>query len=222
VTSIRRKANGISLVEVLVSVAIIAALVALVLPPVIRSKDRARATDDLHRLRQLGQAGAIYQEETGQVPFACAQVVQAGLAPSALCEGTADPVPRGTGAACDRFVLEEERFPYPGFRVTFVGLANVRIWPGSATWKLWSEKHFQKLEASEGFGWLVDNQRQTDGPGFAGWSNPEECFFGGPYRRLLTDGAVVRRSKRWFVVKGGQQYDRATWFADIDLAELIE
>lgn len=212
--------RGVTLLELVVSCGILVALAAFLLPALSRAKDKALAADDLNRLRQLGQAGAIYQEQTGSIPFACAQVVMAGLAPPLLCEGTADPVPQGTGAACDYFVLEEERFPDPGFRVTFVGLANVRVWPGSATWELWSKSYFEKLQASDGFGWLVDNQRQPKGPGTQGWSHPENCFFGGPYRRLLTDGAVVTRSKRWFIVKGQESYERATWFADIELADL--
>lgn len=219
---IRRTAAGLTLVEVLISLGIVAVLAGIALTVAARAKDRGKAADDVSRLRQLGQAAALYEEQHGSLPFACAQVVQAGYAPGGLCEGTADPVSRGTAAACDRFSPVDDVFPDPGFRVTYVGLANVRIWPGAATWKLWSEKYYRKLEAAPGFGWLVDNQRQQDGPGFAGWSNPEDCFFGGPYRRLLADGAVVVRTKRWHKVKGQDLYDRATWFADIELEDLME
>lgn len=213
-------ADGISLVEVLIMCGIVLVLAAIVLPIISRSKDRALAADDLGRLRQLGQAGAMYQELQGTLPFACAQLVQSGYVPAKLCQGTTDHTPKGIGAACDRMSPVDDAYPDPGFRVTFVGLANVRVWPGAASWKTWAEGSYNQLRDSPGFGWLVDNLRQSKANGFAGWSHPEDCFFGGPYRRLLADSAVVVRQKRWYDVKGKLLYDRRTWFADIELAEL--
>lgn len=112
-----RQASGFTVVEILVSVVIALVIAALVLVPLTKAKDRGLATDDLARLRHLGQAAAIYEEQHETLPFACAQLAQAGLAPSLLCAGTADPVPQGTGAARDHFALKESDFPTPGSKL---------------------------------------------------------------------------------------------------------
>jgi hypothetical protein len=62
----------------------------------------------------------------------------------------------------------------------------------------------------------VDNEWETKGAGSLAANDPETCYYAGPYRRLLADGAVVRRKRRWVDAGGGPLYFREAWFTDAE------
>jgi prepilin-type N-terminal cleavage/methylation domain-containing protein len=65
---VRRTQRGFTLVEVLVSVALVALLAAILYPVFAASRERARQSVCLSNLRRLGQALTMYHQDCGSYP----------------------------------------------------------------------------------------------------------------------------------------------------------
>lgn len=66
----KREAGGFSLIELLMCIAIMAVLVALLMPAIKSAKDRTKSVRCLNNLRQIGQGMLMYAADRGSFPYA--------------------------------------------------------------------------------------------------------------------------------------------------------
>lgn len=175
------KRRGFSLIEILVVIGILALLMGFVLPVVVQAKNGGKRVDSLSAMRQLGQAAAMYSEQTGAYPRRTRDLVEMNLVPVELCSSKQDPTPHGLANAMlwDAGRSEAEvRSKLAPYRDSFVGLGLYRMR---------EEILRDYIFDSPGGGWLLDfseTQRSEV-------MNP--MTWDGRYRRLQFDGAVVTR-----------------------------
>lgn len=100
--------RAFTLLEALITIFIIALLAAILFPVLVSSKQAAVKTDDLAKLRQLGQAAAMYEDRYGEFPVTTNQVVAAGLVPIELCASSRDT--SMNGIANDLAKYNQRRF----------------------------------------------------------------------------------------------------------------
>ncbi len=67
----RRISRAFTLIEVLVVIAVIGLLIALLMPAVLATQERARQTQCLSRLKQMGLGMGMYEEQHGVFPAGC-------------------------------------------------------------------------------------------------------------------------------------------------------
>jgi prepilin-type N-terminal cleavage/methylation domain-containing protein len=197
--------RGFTLIEVLVVIGILLLLMALVLPAVTRAKQGVKAANDISNLRQLGQAAAIYQDQTGQLPLGAAVLVEAKLVPSLICAAMNDSSARGIAnlfAEHHAAVAPEYRAVVTPYKNSFLGLRELMT-P--------KDKLDEQFEGGSAQGWLVDLSEAVP-------SEPYGLWWSGNYRRLLNDGAVQRKHTVTTAVKVDGQVQPAhliiTLFAD--------
>jgi prepilin-type N-terminal cleavage/methylation domain-containing protein len=179
--------KGFSLIETLVVISIISILSGILLPVIVNSKTSARKTDDLTKLRQMGQAAAIYESTYGDYPLSSSQLTASGMIPKELCASMNDQSP--SGIANDLAAYNIKRFgaflnvPQTNYKSSFVGLAEFGI----------SKKGLDELvQTGPSGGWLIDAtlSERSEFPSPSQWK--------GTYRRLTLDGAVIVKPHRDF------------------------
>ena len=102
------KNKGFTLVELLVSIAIILIIAGIVLPSIIRGKRSAITAEDISQLRQIGQAAEIYRTDyDDQHPLAVSPIVETGILSESILTSKADPYQQGFANA----YLEKRQSP---------------------------------------------------------------------------------------------------------------
>lgn len=191
--------TGLSLVELLVVVGIIALLAAIVLASMAESKRAAKSAVGISQLRQLGQAAAIYAEDRGGWPTSAKYLVESGAVPKELLDNPNDSTDVGLGNKALLAGYENGGRPNPTPYKNSYG--------GFLEWEI-SRIVQSKIEEQQG-GWLVDlsSSKRT---GF-----PESLLFSeGSYRRLRFDTAVVVRQHISIAQDGGTMRMPAMLFLD--------
>jgi prepilin-type N-terminal cleavage/methylation domain-containing protein len=108
-SSRRFRKRGFSLLEVLVVVGVIALLVSILLPSLVRARDRARGTQCLGNLNQQGVAGFMYAYERGGALPAAANFRNASpIDPTP----TFSRIPRNTARILERMVSRASNIYY--------------------------------------------------------------------------------------------------------------
>ncbi|MEZ0325289.1 MAG: type II secretion system protein [Fimbriimonas sp.] len=185
---------GFSLVETLVVISVISVISGIMLPVLVNSKKSAHKTDNLSKLRQLGQAGAMYESQYGEFPISTQQLVNSGMVPSTLCTSVTDTTKTGIANELAVFTNPKLRtgakIPVTDYKSSFVGLAEFGL---SA--KVMDEYILTGPNA----GWLIDatDSERTEWPTPTQWK--------GTYRRLTTEGAVIVRKHQDMECYDGEQ-----------------
>lgn len=176
---------GYTLVEVLVVIAVIGVITAIVLPALLASKAKAKAkaTDDLSRLRQMGTAGALYHDEHGAWPLRADDLVASGRISKDFCMLASDPTPEGLGNVVAR--AYEAPPVNPGLRLR-VPYRNSMVGPGE--FSIGRDFMHRWVENEASGGWLVDFTRLKP-------DAFDQFLYGtGTYRRLRFDTSVTTHS----------------------------
>ncbi len=174
--------GGFSLVETLVVISVISVISGIMLPVLVNSKKSAHRTDDISKLRQLGQAGAMYETQYGEFPLSTLQLVAANMVPVELCTSTMDTTAKGIGNELATFTNPKlpasYRIPEAPYKNSFVGLGE---------FGLHAKTMDDYVMTGPNAGWLVDasESQRTEWPTPTQWK--------GTYRRLTIEGAVIVR-----------------------------
>jgi prepilin-type N-terminal cleavage/methylation domain-containing protein len=179
----RMKARGFTLVELLVSLAIIAALAGLTFGATVLAKRNAHLSSNAVRLRQIGVALELYAQDHGAMPLRSLQVIADSgyLKDDRLFISPLETYPEGYANYLDKCLGVGQ--PNGGPRVQS-DVHPFRHWPDSVS--------------------LYENMKQwNDAPGLAvdfsiGQKTRYGCFyeFGGKYHRLQGDLSVVVRERQ--------------------------
>jgi hypothetical protein len=190
---------------------VIVVLAGIVLPLLTQSKWSARGSDDVSRLRQIGQAAELYSAQWERAVRSTFELVESNALDRTLLSGKQDRTDIGWSNVAMKFVLDtlgESRadkalYPRP-YRMSYVGVRDVMV----------DSERLQRAEPGT-VGWLVDF-----GPTAPALSQEDQAQHimrrKGSYRRLLNDTAVVVRkiySIRARVPKvGWSQCKNYAWF----------
>jgi len=170
-----------TLAETMAVIAIVAILLAILVPVLGSARRRAYATDDLSRLRQLGQAAALYHDQTERWPRGVPDLDDARLVPKELAVSVLDHSINGITNEMAALWGQDRRPSSPNkvdYRLSFIGQRELRL----------NEDVVDKWIVSDtSGGWLVDLVESKRG------RQPDYSDASGTYKRLQYDGSVVSR-----------------------------
>lgn len=170
--------------------AVVALLMAIILPALAQARARGAVADDLSKLRQLGLAESLYAEQNGGYAFSPSGLVAAGLAPSSLLASSADPTTRGLA---NEMRVRTPRPEPPPYKVSFLSLGDtLGMWDREKQ-KLTLEEYQPLFTSDSTAGWLVSPvpiEACAASPDYDFRSpTPWESWM----RRLRLDGSVSQR-----------------------------
>lgn len=200
------KSMGVTLVEILVVVAIVAVLAAILLPVYSRAKWSAYDTTNISNLKQIGLAGAMYAD-THQIkaPLSLHPLVDEGSIPLNIIVSPNDGFTLGQGGYLREKVHVQTGSVGPKrYRFSYWGREELGI-------------NYKNIDRSEPYYQLGQNR---------GWllyfreTKTDSSFIkdGAPYFRLLIEGSVVKRVAVAYPLKGdssGRTFlNNQSFFAD--------
>jgi prepilin-type N-terminal cleavage/methylation domain-containing protein len=203
------KVRGLTLIEVLVVVAIVAIITAIISPSLIHAKKSAMGSVNTAQLRQAGVAHGIYVADFGEAFPDSRVLVNAGYLEEALLADPLDPTPSGW-----MNVLRDG--PYP----TIPSMGD----PSAHFDSYWNVKETlgqllidRLMERDPNFGWLVAPY-MTAATGVTDYWGP----YVGTYKRLRFDGSAITRRHRTIpeeLLSEGQTttaQSHHSYFSDLD------
>lgn len=171
--------KGVTLVEVLIVVAVIAVVAAIILPVIARSRDRAVVVNDISNLRQIGMAAEMYQSDFGKWPDGLAPLIGPDyINDDRILRSPHDTYKEGASRRLSRLLGFPERELDPSLPpVTYVSYKEAGI-------MLWY--YDENLRSQNMSGWLINPVKfkldAERGP-----------YLVGSFERLLWDGSVQVR-----------------------------
>ncbi|RYG85603.1 hypothetical protein EON77_05250 [bacterium] len=201
------RTRGVTLGEVLVATAIVAALAAILIPIFVSARRSALGSAVTSNLAQIGRARALYMADHDEaVVIRTAPLVRAGLVTRAQLRNPLDPYKEGFVAEQERGMRDSEGNPMPRDPEDLGGhLMELGSWMGEILYP-----YHQDQPAA---GWIVV-------PHFRKAFKPHDGFFPeGPYSRLTLGGAVLVRT---YIGAGRTRFgsDDVFFDGDVDLLDL--
>jgi type II secretory pathway pseudopilin PulG len=192
----------------LIVIAILAILAALLLPVLVRSREKAKDTTEISNMHQMAIAGTLYHDENGAWPLSVAPLVQQRLAPSNVSISPLDLSENGMANDLAALLATQcpacDVAPTP-YRRTFLGPDDFGH----------SDDTFAKqIEPTNGAGWLIsltESQSSQKNSPMGRFTSPM-----GSYHRVLLGGSVVVRKHYKYVTPTGSYYAMQFMFADGD------
>lgn len=178
------------MIELLVVTAVVALLMALILPALAQARLRGAVADDLSKLRQLGIAESLYAEQNGGFAFSPTGLVAAGYVPSSLLASSADSTSKGIGNE----VHARNPLPKPPpYKVSFLSLGDtLGIWDRDKQ-KIGLEAYQPLFAADATAGWLVSPVPVTACASSTDYEFRAPVPWESWLRRLRLDGSVSQR-----------------------------
>jgi prepilin-type N-terminal cleavage/methylation domain-containing protein len=178
----RPRSTGFTLVEVLITIAVVVVMVGILSAVLVSSRKRAGDASEISNMHQLGLAQGVYTADTGYIPMSVRPLVTGGYAPASVCVSPFDTTPDGfTNAVIAESFMDEARrkkLRLP-FRSSFLGVGDMGM-----SYKVLNEY----AKEMPGGGWLIS---VVDTP--RGDPKRYATSYQGAYRRLLLDGSVQTR-----------------------------
>lgn len=180
---------GVTLAEVLTVFAIVLIIAAISFPVYLSSRAKGYEVRDISNLKQLGTAGALYNEASGAFPDSTTPLVELKYVPKELVASGLDPHSEGLANVVVKDLvtvpfdrpenLTKYKNSYPGLREFCIS-------------DIWAD---EVIRNRDGGGWLIELSAGKDDPALAtngfrtGLLNRT-----GKYKRLLYDTSVALRN----------------------------
>lgn len=180
----RKQRSAYTLIELMVVIAIIVVLAACILSALLASRAKGYEAKDINHLKQLGVAGALYNETYGMFPDSTAPLVNLKLVPASMVASALDPNREGMANLVVRDELSTPFFRPENltkYKSSYVGprefcMSEIRMNAG--------------VRNTPYGGWLVEiSTGKNPDPRLP--SSPLRLV--GKYKRLLYDTSVVLR-----------------------------
>ncbi len=206
-----KRANGFTLIEVLIVIAILLVLMAIAFPVYFRARHSAWRTTEISNLRQLAIAGALYSEEYGKFPVSTEVLYGGRYGIEKLVYSRRDPYPDGFVNAylawSNSINPSNPPRPLRDHKLTFAGVGD--FWPVppmpdyqdlDPIWGLLAQYERGTVDRENG-GWLVSI---AEGGGTAELGRVSLQFLK-PILRLTFEGSVIKRPNCTARTTGGEQ-----------------
>jgi prepilin-type N-terminal cleavage/methylation domain-containing protein len=169
--------QALTLIEVMVVCAIVAILMGILLPVLIRSRRQAMWATDLSTMKQVAEAGALYANDFGEAPYCMDDLVSSGLFPANEAKLHLDAAPEGLA---NLIAKRSTRMPNLAsvYSQSFLSLRHFNY-----TREL-AEQRTHGLSP----GWAIADLDYTMTP------HDRQSEFGTVYWRIQNDGSISRRA----------------------------